>query len=208
MQPIYEWHKYYCISLNIKKKPKQVIDRQLIMRSRFMPLTFLTTLDITKVASAMSVMNWSVSQPVRKENVMLLCMTQIFFSFLSNKILACSRRNTKKNIGSLGQILRNQTKELQSTVKHTNLWITSVCIDISKQPIDPCSLQFMMAAASLKCSYDHITLKSSYNWSHPRKRAYLCPDRVAWLHSTLILNSPASSCDRVTRMLSDNFQNR
>lgn len=51
-----------------------------------------------------------------------------------------------------GHMLIKQPKELYTTATHTNLRITSVCINISKQPINPCSLKFMMAAASLTCS--------------------------------------------------------
>jgi len=48
----------------------------------------------------------------------------------------------------------------------------------------------MMAAASLTCS------SLSYYTTEVRqeRKTYLCPDRVPWLHSTLILNCPMS-CD-------------
>jgi hypothetical protein len=97
-----------------------------------------------------------------------------------------------KQIIISGHMLIKQPKELYTTATHTNLRITSVCINISKQPINPCSLKFMMAAASLICSslsYYTIAVRQA-----KKKKTYLCPDRVAWLHSTLILNSPVS-CD-------------
>jgi hypothetical protein len=45
-------------------------------------------------------------------------------------------------------------------VKLTDLCITSVRINVSKQPINPGSLKLMMAAASFISRYDAITLSN------------------------------------------------
>lgn len=88
--------------------------------------TFLITLSIIIVASWISTRNWSVSQPAVK-------ITASYYNFQS-----CAMQRQSLPCQKLHCLLSYRE------FTHTNLRVAGVCINITQQPIYPCSFELMM----------------------------------------------------------------